>query len=661
MSLPPPGNSLSPATPGLVSIVIPVHDRLEELPETLASLAAQTHEAWEAVLVDDRSKENVAAVVNTFGDDRVRLHKLPEGEAGAPAARNHGTALARGSYVIFLDSDDLLAPHCLGRRVAYLDTHQELDFAVWKARVFLKEFDDTPLLWNTWPDDHDDPAEDVERFQSGDVVWSTAGPMWRREALRVLGPWAPDLLSGQDRELHFRAAVLAEAGRLRYEKQPEIDHAWRRGSGTRPSIGTTAALSKEHARNRAVLVRRFAQTLQEAGVETPRRREMLLGQALLASRMVAERISRREARQLWHELSAVAGVGFDVFVRGWRLLAMRDELRRDAYARRLIAKWPATMFPSKGRTFLAARVPDAPPPRVSFLMPVRDAAAFLQETVAGVNWQTMPDLELVAVDDGSRDDSLALLHPLAGDDGRIPVARQARSGLAAALNRGLPVCRGEFVARVDADDICEADRILRQVAFLERHPDVVAVGCAMRFIDPSGADEGTIEPATDHETIDADLLAGQADALPHATLMVRRDALQKVGGWNEADFPDIKTDLDLLLRLAEVGPLANLPEPLVRKRRHLDSLTRQRFLDAAAQAERAVRQAHGRRSTMMPADWSWQSETPPPGQDRLLAWGQRALQERRRFWARHFALAGVRRAPSRRDQWSLLRRAFTTR
>ena len=634
-----------------VSIIIPAHDRAGELVETLDSLRAQTLADWDAIVVDDASTEDVAGVVAAADDDRIGYVKLPADRRGAPAARNYGADHTGGEYVIFLDSDDLLSPDCLGRRVAFMESRPELDFGVWKARMFRRAAGDLPHLWNDW--EPGDEAGDLDRYLAADVVWQTAGPMWRREALKIVGPWDEQLLSGQDREQHLRACVRAAEGRLRYEKRPEIDHHWRRPDGDRDSIGKNVAMDRRHPQNRPAMLRRMLAEVRDAGLLTPRRRRLLGGQFFLAAEQLRRRVSRREARQLWSEARRLGLVSLRRYAEAWPYFAARDEVLAAKLKRDLIRKWPTDLLPAKGRRYLATRAPDAPPVRISVVMPLYNVARYVEEAVESVRRQTLPDFELICVDDGSTDGTGEILEELARDDGRIRVIRQANAGLAAALNRGCAAATGEFIARMDGDDVCVGERFARQVAFLDQHPEVVCVGTRLWYIDPAGTYWGEGEHPTRHAEIDAKLLAGWGGAIQHPTAMIRRGAFERVGGYSDR-YPRFCEDLDLFLRLAEVGRLANLPEKLLLYRIHPQSTTVRHHKELCELVPRAVREAYARRGVEMPADWHYEPWTPRPAAEQLMQWGWRALKDGKLPHARRFALQAWRSRPTSIDTLRLL-------
>ena len=208
-------------------------------------------------------------------------------------------------------------------------------------------------------------------------------------------------------------------------------------------------------------------------------------------------------------------------------------------------------------------------PRVSVLLPVYNAQQYLAQALDSMLAQTFTDFECICIDDGSADGSLALLERYAQRDSRIVVISRPNTGICGALNDGLTAARGQLIARMDADDTCHPARFAKQVTYLDNHADCVAVGTWVQRTDPFGSPAGTEEPSTDHQTIDQRLLAGDGGAMVHATLMMRADALRSVGGWR--DKYNWVEDLDLFLRLAEFGQVANLPEHLYNYRRHVTS------------------------------------------------------------------------------------------
>lgn len=203
-------------------------------------------------------------------------------------------------------------------------------------------------------------------------------------------------------------------------------------------------------------------------------------------------------------------------------------------------------------------------PLVSVVMPARNAGATVARAVASIQGQTFRDWELVALDDGSKDATRFILIEMAQLDPRIRVLR-TKAGIAGALNAGVAAAAGEFVARMDADDECASDRLERQVAFLQAHPDIGVVGSRVAF----GGDRAAAEGYALHVDWVNSLLTPEEIHLnrfvespfAHPSVMFRRALVHEHGTYRDGDFPE---DYELWLRWMDAGvQMAKLPESLV--------------------------------------------------------------------------------------------------
>jgi glycosyltransferase involved in cell wall biosynthesis len=188
-----------------VSVIIPTFNRGELLVHALASLREQTVHDWEAVVVDDGSVDNTAELMTDLmaGEPRISLLHRTRAPKGAGTCRNVGLAAARGEYVIFLDSDDVLGSTCLENRIRVMKQHPKAGFAVYPALLFREELDDMMLLWNV---NSDEP--DLRRFLRGDSVWAMNGPIWRRVFLAGFGGCDEQLTCWQDVDLSIHSLLL---------------------------------------------------------------------------------------------------------------------------------------------------------------------------------------------------------------------------------------------------------------------------------------------------------------------------------------------------------------------------------------------------------------------------------------------------------------------
>jgi glycosyltransferase involved in cell wall biosynthesis len=192
-------------------------------------------------------------------------------------------------------------------------------------------------------------------------------------------------------------------------------------------------------------------------------------------------------------------------------------------------------------------------PRVSVLLPVRDAAATLAASLRSVARQRLGDLECIVVDDGSRDASLAIAQHHARGDARFHVVAQPALGLVPALARGLAECRAPLVARHDADDCMHRDRLALQVAALAAEPRLAGVGCHVRLF-PRGALGPGMRAyeqwlASVRSPADVRREAFVECPLAHPTLVLHREVLRE-HAYRDLGWPE---DYDLVLRLLGAG------------------------------------------------------------------------------------------------------------
>lgn len=201
------------------------------------------------------------------------------------------------------------------------------------------------------------------------------------------------------------------------------------------------------------------------------------------------------------------------------------------------------------------------PVAVSVIIPTfNETGATLEASFGSLTAQTFGDFECLVVDE-STDPALALVcTQLCARDPRFRYLRPtARVGLAGSLNLALSEARGVFIARFDGDDICHPDRLATQVAFLETHPEVGVVGCAMRIIDHRGEARAFRAYPLTHQQIARRMQV--TNAMAHPTVMIRATVFSAHGAYNPAAAVE---DLDLWLRLLNRGVrFANLEDALL--------------------------------------------------------------------------------------------------
>ncbi len=211
-------------------------------------------------------------------------------------------------------------------------------------------------------------------------------------------------------------------------------------------------------------------------------------------------------------------------------------------------------------------------------MCVYNGTVYLDEALDSIRQQTLADIEIIVVDDGSTDGTPAIIARHAAEDARIRVTTIEHQGPAGARNVGLRLARTRYVALMDADDIAMPERLAVQAAFLERNPDVAALGASAWHIGPHGRRISVSDAGPVSRDELANLrAAGKAVFLIAPTVMLDRDAVLAIGGFRPAMVP--AEDIDLWTRLAETRVVLSLRDRLLQYRVHAGSISTRRFFD----------------------------------------------------------------------------------
>ncbi|OSZ82627.1 hypothetical protein CAP35_05000 [Chitinophagaceae bacterium IBVUCB1] len=206
-------------------------------------------------------------------------------------------------------------------------------------------------------------------------------------------------------------------------------------------------------------------------------------------------------------------------------------------------------------------------PLVSVILLVYNGEKHLKEAIDSILKQTYNNFELIIVDDGSTDSSQQIIQSYT--DKRIILHKNASNmGLVNTLNIALPLCKGKYIARMDADDICLPDRLAKQVAYLNDNSDVIMIDSIMEYIDESGHRLNKYN-STSNSPVAIKYSLPYSNVLGHSSIMMRREPYIRYR-YRHTDFEDY----DLWLRLINDGyKIHKLPEPLLLYRIHNNSYT----------------------------------------------------------------------------------------
>lgn len=213
----------------LVSIIVPLFNRADLISETLDSVLAQTDARWECLIVDDGSTDQSMEVAQSYieQDERFSLQRNKSNKHNANVCRNLGISKARGDYIIFLDSDDLLVPERVASTIQDFESFDG-DALIYKCELFEKQPGDLGFMHNRF-----DIEDDILAFLCNDLPWLTSSGSWRTEAVKRIDGWDEELVRIQDWYFHMKALLQGAT----YRRIAKLGYYWRQHPGSMSSKG----------------------------------------------------------------------------------------------------------------------------------------------------------------------------------------------------------------------------------------------------------------------------------------------------------------------------------------------------------------------------------------------------------------------------------------
>lgn len=503
----------------LITVVIPTWNRAETLLRSISSALAQTYPPHEILVCDDGSSDNSEAIVRSIADPRVKW--ISGQRAGCPAIpRNRGIALSSGDWVAFLDSDDAWVPEKLEVQIALMqkrcvgaictNAYREVNGKVVGQLI----------------------SEGRSIFRFHDLVRDNkvicSSVLVRRSLLVHAGGFPEDiaLRVGEDFCLWLKLSRLTA---FAYSDEPLVYYQ-------------DAPITSVRALGPAIFIQRWRAFKEFLAW----RRKNALSKSIIEACSITLITVGESLKAYYYDGRAQLGL-----------------LRR-----RFSPYSSISTSAIQGVTVKSHKASSSV--MISVLMPVHNASPYLRRAVESILSQTITDFELIVIDDASTDGTSAILDDL-NDPRIIRIRFEKNKGIVDALNTALNHVKGEYIARMDADDIAHPDRFQMQINFFQRFPNISVVGTWIEGFGDVRRDYIHRYPVT-QDQIKASLLFECPFA--HPTVMMRRTALEKLDHYYSHDFPYAE-DWELWDRLISNNEASNIPIPLLKYRIHAKSSSQQ--------------------------------------------------------------------------------------
>ncbi|EHU5196724.1 glycosyltransferase [Vibrio vulnificus] len=208
--------------------------------------------------------------------------------------------------------------------------------------------------------------------------------------------------------------------------------------------------------------------------------------------------------------------------------------------------------------------------KVSVILPVFNASKYIEDAINSVLRQSYKNFEFIIINDGSTDDSSIILNDLAGKDSRIKLYERENKGLIYTLNEALSYCKGEFIARMDADDICSPCRLMKQLQYFESNPNVDVLGS---WVNVFGANNTIYKYFENDRVIKESLVRGIGSGFAHPTVMFKRKIIEQLGYNLYDEKYKHAEDIALWMKLSKNFVFSNIQEALLMYRIHNENVS----------------------------------------------------------------------------------------
>ena len=555
-----------------VSIVMPVYNGEAYIKEAIDSIIAQTFSDWEFIIINEYgSNEAVTQILREYEKQDNRIHVIQnETRLRIAESLNVGLRAAKGEYIARMDADDISGKDRLLDQVKYLDEHQEIDICGMKVDMF----GETTWDWKVY--------SDPEYLRCSCLFYTPfihPTIMMRTSSIRKYNlEYDKTFFYTEDYEFFERASHVLNYTNLEI---PQSYH-YRYLSTNATNVGGNQGLQLQNKVMKAAFQRwgleftddeirilspntyPYAQSVEQAQ-DILERLDLLLKEVFLCDAL-RERFGVDILYQVLHRR----------WMDAYEAVRWRSEIMDDGQIQRAIDR--GFFRREKFYTPIDASVA----PRVSVVIPTYNSERYVMDTLWSILEQDYTQFEVLIMNEYGSDDRTRKCVELFGD-GRVQfVQNETKLGLAKSLNLGFRMAIGEYIARADADDVYPTDRLSKQVAFLDAHPEIDVCGTWQRHF---GKRNYIHKPVTSKEEMRVNLIF-KCDVC-HSTVMLRRDKFVSLDVIYDDSY--LSEDFELWSRVSPRMWFATIPEVLGEYRWNGDNITAQKMDMLDIEAQKLVR------------------------------------------------------------------------
>lgn len=538
-----------------LSVIIPVYNRENYIDQCLSSIVTQTLRNIEIICIDDGSQDNSLNILKNWAAKDTRIVLISQEHQGVSAARNAGIKKARAPLLAFVDADDTV--YSRAYEIAVKNMTENIDWVCFGIEV-VQDINNTRIIKK---EDYYEVKYKGEVIPSEDVLlrmdYSPCNKIFRKSILEKNQIHYPVNLHYEDAYfcsiygLYCRAIVFLQDKFYFY-----LRHT---GSTMDKTFQKQGRLSEEHLYI-AFLVYQY---LKEHNLFLLHKH--YFGELFFAfTNFALQYADQNDLNRIYNEACSFLekeNISFTEFPRlnhAQQLLKKRmwqTKIKKFFGLLRIYNSKDEYKVSLLGIPLITRKYKD--PPRISVLMPVYNSAKYLKESIDSILAQTWQDFEFIIINDGSTDNTAEIVKSY--KDSRIIFVDKKHQGLVACLNNGLDMARGEYIARMDADDISMPNRLAAQLTFMEKHPKVGILGSWFYIF---GNIRPRIEKKKKYPSL-KDML--ETSPVGHPTVMLRKAVFQQFAlRYNPAY--EYAEDYELWMRASAVTKIANLQTVLLKYR-----------------------------------------------------------------------------------------------